>query len=117
MKLAWVYLKHQFLTLTLLVFFTSFPFYLLIQYGPKIPYATYFFVFIVFMLRLLVNNERALKKKYTPLAQRDLTKELKRNPSGQEIFNRVQFLMRSKDFSLLLVGLINLILGILNGQF
>jgi|SaaInlStandDraft_5_1057022.scaffolds.fasta_scaffold154237_2 hypothetical protein len=116
-NVIYVYVKSQIKTLLFLILFIIGPYLLVIETMPQVPYMPYFFIFTLFMLRLLIDNPQSAKKKLTSRAQRELTKELKRNPSGSEIFKRIEFYLRCKDFSLLLAGIIILIVGIFTKQF
>jgi hypothetical protein len=65
----------------------------------------------------MVFEEQKIKKKIRPKVQAELAKELKRNASGDEIFKRITFHLKSRDFSLLAAGVAILIVSIYHGQF
>lgn len=65
----------------------------------------------------MVFEEKNIKKKLQPKVQSELTKELKRNPSGNEIYKRIKFHIKARDFSLLTTGVTVLIIAIFFEQF
>lgn len=77
----------------------------------------YFFLIELFLIRLLVFEEGKYKKLIRPKVQSQLARQLKKNPSGLEIERRIQFYLRARDFSLLIVGLVIIILAIAHQQF
>jgi hypothetical protein len=65
----------------------------------------------------MVFEETKIRKKIKPRVQAELTKELARNPSSDEIFKRTVFHLKSRDFSLLATGVGVLITSIYFGQY
>jgi hypothetical protein len=84
---------------------------------PKIPYMHWFFILIIFLIKLLVVNEAKYQKRMKPKVQSQLTKELKKNPSNDQIFKRLIFYTRARDVNLALFGILILILAIIFNQF
>jgi hypothetical protein len=65
----------------------------------------------------MVFEENKINQKLRPKVQSELAKELKRNASGDEVFKRIKFHLKSRDFSLLLSGVFILIIAIFFQQF
>lgn len=68
-------------------------------------------------MKIIVFNEKALEKRFTPIVRQQLNKELGKNPSNQQIFNRVRFYINSRDLTMLFSGLAIIIIGILFQRF
>lgn len=116
MKVLMIYLKTQTIPLIMFALFIITPFIMVSQYLPQIPYTLYFFLIILFLIKLLVHNDSAFEKRVKPKVQSQLAKELKRNPSSKEIYQRMAFNLKARDFTLLLTGVLVITLGILFGK-
>lgn len=100
-----------------LIFFVLVPYFLVLKFLPEIPYIQYFFIVIVFCLKVLVFNEGSLKNKIKPKVYQQLYKEIGKPPSNKQIFQRVQFHISSRDISLGIVGFIIVVVAILFNRF
>lgn len=109
----YLFIKSQVGFLAFLIIGMVLPYYLVCRYMSKIPYIHYIFLIAITFIKLFVLNEKTQEKKYTPIAQSELTRELKRNPSGKEIYARVRFYVRSKDAALILTALSIITLAIM----
>ena len=117
MKTFFLIIKQQKLFLVVLSSFVLAPYLLLCVIGPDIPYVPYFFLFILFFLKIAIFDENTLEKKLTPAVRKELQKEKKQPPSKQEVFNRVKSHIRHRDFTLLFTILIVVMGGIIFEKF
>lgn len=111
------YLQEEKGTLTLLIGAVIFPYYLVAIYFPQIPYMHYFFILILFLLKILVLSDPSYKEKLTPRVKNTLQKENKKNPSKSMIYKRVEYIIKARNFSLILSGIIILCISIALGRF
>ena len=117
MKYLGLYLKSQFKFIISGFLFILMPYYLICQFMPKIPYMHWFFILVIFLIKLLVINDAKYQKAMKPRVQSQLTKELKKNPSNDQIFKRLIFYTRARDVNLAFFGISILILAIIFNQF
>lgn len=100
----------------ILASFTVVPYFLTTVYLSKIPHLHLLFFIVLAFIKFFVLNEKNLEKKYRPIAQSQLAKELKRNASSKEIFNRIKFYIRSKDAVIILCALAVATIAIIFGK-
>jgi|LUMW01.1.fsa_nt_gb hypothetical protein len=117
MKMIALYIKYQWKLLGLGLLLLIFPYLLICLYLPKIPYMHFLFLSLIFLIRILALNEGQTKKRLKPYIQRELAKQLRRSPSNDEIFKRIQFYIRTYDITLLLLGISIIFLSIIYQQF
>ena len=117
LKTIMLYFKNQYLHLLLGILFLSLPLYFLIKYLPKIPHTQYLFICILIFLRLIVFNDKERMSKLRKKVTKELTREFKRVPSDQYIYNRIQFYLTSRDITLFFHLLIIIMISILFGRF
>ena len=117
MKAILLYFQTQKMFLFMLVSMTLLPFYLLCKFMPEIPYTQYFFLIVIFCLKMIIFNQRTLKLKLTPIVRKKLQKELKKNPTDNAIFKRVMFHIHSRDLSMMFSAIGIFIIGIVFRRF
>ncbi len=112
-----LFFKSQYLTIFFGFIGLVLPYYLICTFMPKIPYMHWFFILVLFLIKLLVVNDKKYQKRLKPRVQSELAKELKKNPSNDLIFKRLVFYTRARDFNFALFGILILILAIVFKQF
>lgn len=98
-------IKEQKLIILTLIFLVLIPYYLICIYLPKIPYMHYFFILGIFVIKLLVFNDQVYKNQLKSKVQKTLNKETGKNPSQTDIFKRIDFLIKGRNFLLLLTAI------------
>lgn len=93
------YQKYQLLIITTVVLL---PYGLISYYLPSIPYMHYFFLISLFLTKFFVFNDTQVKKNLMPKVQSRLTKELKQNPSRDLIFKRIDFILLTRNLTLVI---------------
>lgn len=117
MKNYILFLNQQKTFILTLIFCIAIPFLLLCLYTQNIPYTPYFFLLLLFFIRIIVQSASNLNVKLRPASEKELKVELKRQPSYTEIELRTQFHMKSRDTSLLIAFIYILIMGLLFSKF
>lgn len=105
MKKIILFLKTQYKLLVILLLAAPIPLYFLLNAQLDIPYLPYFFLILLFAVKMLAFQATSTSKSMMNMAKVALEKELKRNPSKQMIINRSQFIHLSRDVALMIAGL------------
>ena len=117
MKNIYLFFKYQKYQILILLIFVHIPYAVISRHLPAVPYMHYFFLIMLFLTKVLILNESHLKEKLRTRVQRDLSKENKKNPSRNEIFKRIQFILMAKNLTLLLAGTAVIIMAIYFQKF
>lgn len=104
MKNLILFFKVQYKLLGLLILMAPIPLYLLLSQKLEIPYLPYFFLILLFALKLLAFQSMPTSKNIMEKAALSLESQLKRKPSKQLIINRAQFIHTSRDIALAIAG-------------
>lgn len=99
------FFKTQLAFNTSMIAFIVLPYYLSCSMLPKIPYLHYFFLIIIFVLKIIVLDEQNYGARIKNRVTRQLLKESGKHPSRDQIFKRIEFSVRARDFSLLVAAL------------
>lgn len=117
MKYSFLYFKSQWPHLIASGLFILVPYISVNLLMPKVPYTLYFFIIVLFLIKILVMDEKKVGRRYKKKIQAELTKELGKNPSQKMIFDRTQFYLKAGDITLLLTGIILVGLAIFLNRF
>lgn len=117
MKNIYLYFKNQYIFLAISLLLIIIPFTASLIYLSEIPHLQYLFLLVLILLKLLVFNDQERNKKQKSKIAKELTKELKKSPSSQAIFNRSQFYNLCRDITLSFNALYIIIASILLERF
>ena len=105
MKKITLFFKLQYKLLFLLLLMAPLPLYLLLNQSLDIPYVPYFFLILLFALKLLAFQSMPTGKNLMERSRISLENELNRKASKQLIVTRAQFIHTSRDVALAIAGL------------
>lgn len=117
MKNIVLFVKLQKIFLSLLILLIILPFSALCLYLPQIPYTQYFFFIVLFCLKAIIFNEDVLEKRFTPIVQKNLSRENGKPASSKIIFHQVQFHIKARDYSMLGTALLVLLMALFFQKF
>ncbi|MEC7276285.1 MAG: hypothetical protein VXV96_08185 [Bdellovibrionota bacterium] len=101
------YFKHQFKYLAFLLGVFVTPLALFLQFSPyKEPRATYVVLIVLVVSQYAYYNEKRFRNKIEKDVSHILKGELKRVPSRKEIAERSTFVVKAREFSIVLSGIL-----------
>lgn len=81
-------------------------------YMPAVPYALYYYLTVIAAIKYIIYQDQAYRNKLRPRLQKYLYKELKKQPSKQEIITRTESMIMTRDITLVLFSLFGIFVNI-----
>lgn len=94
------------------------PLVLIFQFSPwEIPQVHYFFLGLLFVIRIVFFREDEYKKNLKPSARKNLHKKIGRVPSDPEVIDYIEKLLAGRNVAFFVVIVISLIVTVGYGKF
>lgn len=82
-------------------------------YLPNVPYAMYYYFIVLAAIKFILFNDQSYRQKIAPKLKVYLAKELKKNPSKQDIITRTESMIFARDIALIIFAMIGIFANII----
>lgn len=106
-------IKLNIITWALITLCVLVPYLAVRIYLPSVPYAMYYYFVVLAAIKFIIFNDRSYRIKLKPKLENYLSKELKKNPSKQEIITRTESMLFVRDISLMIFAIIGVFVNII----
>ncbi len=106
-------LRIHLITWVLIALCVLTPYILVRIYLPTVPYALYYYLTVLAAIKYIIYQDQAYRNRLRPKLQSYLYKELKKQPSKQEIITRTESMIMTRDVSLVIFAIGGIMVNII----